>query len=153
MQLNQNPELLHELTTRKPSVTLMRKIFYGNTVTISGRLRGHVGFSQATNTPFQGLAADGNKLAMFGLLRAGFRVCGFIHDELLVLIPEGADYTAAVRQVQQMMADAMQQFCPDIPFVTEYLLADRWYKGLDDQPTDESGRIVPYKNNCLANHG
>ena len=31
--------------------------------------------------------------------------------------------------------------------------ADRWYKGLDDQPTDESGRIVPYKNNYLANHG
>ena len=116
------------------------------------RLRGQVGFSQATNTPFQGLTTDGNKLAMFGLLRAGFRVCGFIHDELLVLIPDGADYTAAVRQVQQILADAMQQFCPDIPFVTEYLLADRWYKGLDDQPTDESGRIVPYKNNCLANH-
>ena len=111
-----------------------------------------MGFSQATNTPFQGLAADGNKPAMFDLLRAGFRVCGFIHDELLVLIPDGADYTAAVRQVQQILADAMQQFCPDIPFVTEYLLADRWYKGLDDQPTDESGRIVPYKNNCLANH-
>jgi len=37
----------------------------------------------------------------------------------------------------------MQQFCPDIPFVTEYLLADRWYKGLDDQPTDESGRVGP----------
>ena len=106
------------------------------------------------NTTDRGIdgAADGNKLAMFGLLRAGFRVCGFIHDELLVLIPDGADYTAAVRQVQQILADAMQQFCPDIPFVTEYLLADRWYKGLDDQPTDESGRIVPYKNNCLANH-
>jgi len=50
-----------------------------------------------------------------------------------------------VRQVQHILADAMQQFCPDIPFVTEYLLADRWYKGLDDQPTDELGRIVPYK--------
>jgi len=36
--------------------------------------------------------------------------------------------------------------------VTEYLLADRWYKGLDDQPTDESGRIVPYQNNRMANH-
>ena len=35
---------------------------------------------------------------------------------------------------------------------SEHLLADRWYKGLDDQPTDESGRIVPYKNNCMASH-
>ena len=69
-----------------------------------------------------------------------------------MLIPDGADYTATVRQVQQILADAMQQFYPDIPFVTEYLLAGRWYKGLDDQPTDEAGRIVPYKNNCLANY-
>ena len=37
-------------------------------------------------------------------------------------------------------------------FDMEQLLADRWYKGLDDQPTDESGSIVPYKNNCMANH-
>ena len=56
-----------------------------------------------------------------------------------------APQPAVVRQVQQIFHD--------IPFVTEYLLADRWYKGLDDQPTDESGRIVPYKNNCLASHG
>ena len=71
----------------------------------------------------------------------------------LLFFSLAADYTAAVRQVQHILADAMQQFFPDIPFVTEYLLADRWYKGLDDQPTDESGRIVPYKNNCLASHG
>ncbi len=25
------------------------------------------------------------------------------------------------------------------------LLVDRWYKGLGDQPTDKSGRIVPYQ--------
>ena len=34
-----------------------------------------------------------------------------------------------------------------IPLVTKYLLANRWYKGLD-----ESGRNLPYKNNCLANY-
>ena len=62
-----------------------------------------------------------------------------------MLIPDGADSTAAVRQVQP--------FCPDIPFVTEYLLTDRRYKDLDDQPTDESVRIVPYNNNCMSNHG
>ena len=68
------------------------------------------------------------------------------------LFPDGADYTAVVRQVQHILTAAMQSFCPDVPFVTEYLLADRWYKGLDDQPIDESGRSVPYKNKCMANH-
>ena len=81
-------------------------------------------------------------------------VVAVVSDDIATIdaVGDGADYTAAVRQVQHILADAMQQFCPDIPFVTEYLLADRWYKGLDDQPTDESGRIVPYKNNCLANY-
>ena len=107
----------------------------------------------AVNPPFVNILSDcPSDLLASWRDRAGFRVCGFIHDELLVLIPDGADYTAAVRQVQQILADAMQQFFPDIPFVTEYLLADRWYKGLDDQPTDESGRIVPYQNNRMANH-
>ena len=123
----------------------MRKIFYGHACTLSGRLRGHVNFTQRANTPFQGLAADGNKLALFRLLRAGYQVCGFIHDEALVLIPHGADYTAAVHQVQQILADAMQELCPDIPIATEYLLADRWYKDVDEQPTDSSGQIVPYR--------
>ena len=42
------------------------------------------------------------------------------------------------------ISDAMQEFCPDIPVETEFLLADRWYKGVDDQPCDAAGRIVPY---------
>ena len=81
-------------------------------------------------------------------------VVAVVSDDIATIdaVGDAADYTAAVRQVQQILADARQQFFPDIPFVTEYLLADRWYKGPDDQPTDESGRIVPYKNNCMANH-
>jgi DNA polymerase I-like protein with 3'-5' exonuclease and polymerase domains len=111
-------------------------------------LRGHVGFSQKANTPFQGLAADGNKLALFRLLRAGFQVCGFIHDEMLILIPDGTDYQAATDQVQQILADAMKELCPDIPICTEYLLADRWYKDVDKQPKDAQGRMVPFTIEC-----
>ena len=142
-QLNSNPELQHALKARQPSRLLMRRIFFGNALTISGRLRGHVGFSQKANTPFQGLAADGNKLALFRLLRAGYQVCGFIHDEMLILIPDGTDYDAAAGQVQQILVSAMQELCPDIPISSECLLADRWYKNVDEQPKDEQGHIVP----------
>jgi DNA polymerase family A len=143
-QLNRNPNLQRAIATKQPSNLLMRRIFFGNALTISGRLRGHVGFSQRANTPFQGLAADGNKLALFRLLRAGFQVCGFIHDEMLILIPEGTDYTAAVDRVKQILASAMQELCPDIPICTEFLLADRWYKDVDEQSRDEKGKIIPY---------
>ncbi|MCE9552871.1 MAG: hypothetical protein K8T91_05785 [Planctomycetes bacterium] len=144
-QLNRNPDLVSDLAAQQSDSTLMRRILYGDALTISGRLRGHVGYTQRANTPFQGLAADGNKLALFRLLRAGFQVCGFIHDEMLVLIPDGVDYVAAVQHVQQILADAMQELTPDIPISTEYLLADRWYKDVDDQPIDGAGRIVPYR--------
>jgi len=143
-QLNSNSDLQRGITAQQPSSLLMRKIFYGSALTLSGRLRGHVGFSQKANTPFQGLAADGNKLALFRLLRDGFQVCGFIHDEMLILIPDGIDYTQAVERVEQILISAMQELCPDIPICTEYLLADRWYKDVNEQPRDEQRRIIPY---------
>ena len=143
-QLNQNPNLDAEISAQEPSSLLMRRIFYGDALTISGRLRGHVGFSQKANTPFQGLAADGNKLALFRLLRAGFQVCGFIHDEMLILIPYGCNHAEAVAQVQEILTDAMQELCPDIPIATEFLVADRWYKDVT-QPYDEQGRICVYR--------
>ncbi|GAF68081.1 unnamed protein product, partial [marine sediment metagenome] len=143
-QLSENPALHREIKSQQPSTLLMRRIFFGSAVTLSGRLRGHVGFSQKANTPFQGLAADGNKLALFRLLRAGFQVCGFIHDEMLILVPDGTDYQAAADQVQQILASAMQELCPDIPIGTEYLLADRWYKDVDQQPRDGQHKIIPF---------
>jgi len=144
-QLNCNPALQHAIAAQEPSNLLMRRIFYGSALAISGRLRGHVGFSQKANTPFQGLAADGNKLALYRLLRAGFQVCGFIHNEMLILIPDGTDYDAAVEQVQKILASAMQELAPDIPIRTEYLLADRWYKDVDEQPRNGQGRIVAFQ--------
>ena len=143
--LNKNPELMADLVARKPSTTLMRRIFFGHALSISGRLRGHVGFSQRANTPFQSISADGNKLALFRLLRAGYQVCGFVHDEVLVLIPDGADYDSTVNQVQQILCKSMQELCPDVPIRCEYLLADRWYKDVDEQPMDSEGRVIPYR--------
>ena len=143
-QLNRNADLQASLNAKQPSLELARRVFWGHALSLSGRLRGHVGFSQRANTPFQALAADGNKLALFRLLRAGFQVCGFIHDEALVLIRDNTDYGNAIAQIEQILADSMREFTPDIPINTEYLLADRWYKDAAEQPIDTSGRIIPY---------
>ena len=143
-RLNGNAVLESAIQNREPSYTLARRIFYGHTATLSGRVRGHVSFPQRMNSPFQGLAADGNKLALFRLLRAGHQVCGFIHDEMLILIPDRSDYDVHVAQVEQILIDSMRELCPDIPIATEFLLGDRWYKDVDDQPCDAAGRIVPY---------
>jgi hypothetical protein len=64
-RLSCNPDLNDALAAEKPSLELSRRVFWGPAVTLTGRIRGHVGFTQRTNSPFQGLAADGNKLALF----------------------------------------------------------------------------------------
>jgi hypothetical protein len=144
-KISRNPSLTDAIRAKIASLDLARRIFWGDAVTISGRLRGHVSFSQRMNTPFQSLAADGNKLALFRLLRHGFRVCGFVHDEMLVLIPDGTDYDAAVARVQEILEGSMRELTPSIPIKTEYILADRWYKDVDEQPRDAQGKIVPYR--------
>ena len=63
---------------------------------------------------------------------------------MLILIPDGTDYDAAVTQVEQIMCSSMQEFTPGIPIETECLLADCWYKDVEEQPKDRQGRIVPY---------
>jgi DNA polymerase I-like protein with 3'-5' exonuclease and polymerase domains len=123
---------------------LARRIFWGSAVTLTGRLRGHVSYTQRANSPFQGLAADGNKLALFRLLRNGLRVCGFVHDEMLILVPDGTDYDAVVARVQEIMRECMEELTAGVPITTEYLLGDRWYKGIDEQPRDEAGHILPF---------
>src|SRR5262249_9415329 len=86
--LNRNPELADALRTRQPGQRLAAGVCDTPVATLTGRIRGRVGYTQARNTPFQGLAADGAALALFDLVREGFRVVGFIHDEVLVELPD-----------------------------------------------------------------
>ena len=52
--------------------------------TRTGRIRAACTYTAARNTPFQGLAADGTKIALYRLKEAGYRVSNFIHDEFVI---------------------------------------------------------------------
>src|SRR4029077_4189500 len=108
--LNRNPELSEALTKRQPSEELAARICHAGVATLTGRIRGRVHYSQARNTPFQGLAADGAALALFALVREGFRVVGFVHDEVLVELPDEGGFVSesVVERVTEIMRRAMQ---------------------------------------------
>jgi DNA polymerase I-like protein with 3'-5' exonuclease and polymerase domains len=112
--------------------------------TPTGRIRGGVGFTAARNTPFQGLAADGAKLAMWELVKAGYRIAAFVHDEFVIELPIQADHTAAAQKVEHICCIAMQQLLGDIPVSCEYALADRWYKAAA-AVTDDTGKLVQWQ--------
>jgi DNA polymerase I-like protein with 3'-5' exonuclease and polymerase domains len=142
--LNQSRRLADRIANREACEELSRDLFFSPVVTLTGRLRGRVGFSQSRNTPFQAIAADGAKLALWELYREGFRVVAFVHDEVLIELPRSAPHTEAANRIDRILCDAMQQLTGSIPIACEYALSDRWYKAAE-AVFDEHGRL------CLWN--
>jgi DNA adenine methylase len=128
--LNQDPELADDLANRRPSKELAARMSLSGVSTLTGRIRGGVTYTQARNTPFQGLAADGAALAMFSLIKAGFRVIGFVHDSFLIELPDLGGYVelATVHKAEALVCDAMHQVLGcDLPVLVESKLSKRWY--------------------------
>lgn len=126
--LNQNPRLRDLIAQRQGGDLLFRELFFSPVVTITGRLRGKVGFSQSRNTPFQGIAADGAKIALWNLFRSGFRVVAFIHDEFLIELPVDSDPTEEASRVARILCESMERLSGSVPISCEYALSERWYK-------------------------
>jgi hypothetical protein len=59
-------------------------------------------FTQSCNTPFSGLAADGAKLALWNLTHVGFRVVAFVHDEIVLEIPENGDHDRDIALINEV---------------------------------------------------
>lgn len=141
-QLNKNQSLrpLIDKYYGIGNAELAKKLFGSQVATPTGRLRGGVTFTQSCNTPFSGLAADGAKLAMYNLYQIGFRLVAFIHDEIVVEVPEDGDLDADARLVDQVMCESMQEVTGDIPIKCECCLSRRWSKGA--APVyDEHGKL------------
>lgn len=122
---------------------------------VSGRTRGGLSGPSAANTLFQGLAADGAKLAVRRLTRAmyldresplyGSRLCVFAHDETIIDIPDlGPDHVdAAAREQSRIMVEAMKVYIPDVEVTAEPALMRYWTKDADKK-LDDKGRLIPW---------
>ncbi len=111
--------------------------------TMTGRLRAATGYCQRHNTIFQGLAADGAKLALWKLWRAGVRVVNFVHDEVIAEVPEDADLRTEAEKIRTLMVAGMKQVVPGLPVRVEYAAMRRWTKKAKPR-FDAAGRLVPW---------
>ena len=123
---------------------------------VSGRVRGMCGFCDGSNTYFQGLAADGVKLALYlvahesycplpdGSLSPLYGCVGgaFIHDEIILEAPITKAAQAAKR-LGQIMVAAMQKYIPDVPIKAEPLIMPRLYKAAEPR-YDAEGNLIPW---------
>ena len=97
-------------------------------VTGSGRIRSGCFYTVAKNTPFQGLAADGAKLALFELLKEGFSIVGFIHDEILLELLSCGQEISNAKRAAQAMVRGMAEVHPSVRIGVEWSLSADWSK-------------------------
>ncbi len=130
IQVNQKGDLHVALHARHGSPELANRLFFTTVATLSGRVRAGVNYTAERNTQFQGLAADGAKLAVARLVLRGFRVVGFVHDEILVELPDEGGYVRrrVVEAVVQHIRLGMQEVTCGVPVECEYALARCWSK-------------------------
>ena len=118
----------------------------------SMRIRGNCGFTQLCNTPFQGMAADAALHALWEVTKLcygdessslfGSRVVIFVHDELVLEVPEAA-VDAVVLALPVVMNHAAKRYVPDVPMTSQATAQYRWSK--DAKHTiDEMGHVTPW---------
>lgn len=126
---------------------------------VSKRIRGGLRFTSASNTLFQGLAADGAKNAVIRMTEEmyldresplfGSRLIVFSHDETILEIPENRDglrgtCTDAGRRQAQIQVEEMSKMCPDMKRIkAEPAFMRRWYK--DAEPVWVAGQLIPWE--------
>lgn len=121
--------LREQVREQIPSPELHRRLFWQSAVTLTGRSRGGVDYGQWRNTQFQGLAADGAKLALWRLLKEGFtRIRAFVHDEVVVGVPAGRGQELGPRIATIMSEEMAKVLDTDLPVGVEWQVGNTWSK-------------------------
>jgi DNA polymerase I-like protein with 3'-5' exonuclease and polymerase domains len=114
----------------------------------SERIRGGCTYTEASNSYFQGLAADAAKAAGYALVREcelrdlrRWRVWNFVHDEVLIRGPED-DVDRALPLAQGVMEREAQLWVPDVRIRTEATVSRVWSKNAE-LIRGADGRIIP----------
>lgn len=120
---------------------------------VSGRLRGGIGYPDCANSYFQGLAADGAKMANNVVSMEcyvvptsplfGSRIVAFVHDELDLEVPEDKAHEAAMRVVS-LMESEMNKVTPNVPNKAVPALSRCWLKDAEEVYRD--GRLICFED-------
>jgi hypothetical protein len=124
-------ELFPMLIRRQAGEDLWNRLFGSSAVTWTGRVRANTSYGQSHNTPFQGPAADGAKLALYRLIREGYRVVAFVHDEFVIEMPDEGGYVSRGRidRITKILCDEMEEVLGGtLPAAVEATLSTCWSK-------------------------
>ncbi len=95
---------------------------------MTGRLRARCSFSAARNNVFQGLAADGAIQALWRLFRQGYRITMFVHDEIVVAVPDNGKGHIHAEMIARTMEEEMAKVLGGMPVATEAFVSATFSK-------------------------
>lgn len=121
-------DLRPNIKDRKGEWKLWKAFFGGIAVTLTGRVRRGVKFTEQMNTQFQGLAADGMKLAIFEMVKRGKRLVATVHDEAVNDVRK-----EIAEKEREEIGEIMKQCMGEVldfavPISVEHKLAECWSK-------------------------
>lgn len=116
----------HVPKTDKGSPELLKEILKESVELKTGRIRSNCSYTEARNTPFQGLAADGAKIAIYRLIKNDYRVVNFIHDEFIIEIPQSSNNSEEGEKIKDIIVKAMTIVVPDVRINAEWKVSDCW---------------------------
>lgn len=121
---------------------------------VSNRIRGDVGFCDASNGYFQGLAADAALAGYWGLAEEaycrtdspmyGSRPLAFCHDEALFAMKRQGLHEAAHR-MRDVFVGRAQAYCPDVILTAAPAAMFRWAKVAGDPIYVKDGRLSSFE--------
>lgn len=126
--IGQNRKIEKTLNESVTGKSVSRVFFPTRAVTLTGRIWSDVSFQQAHNAQFQGLAADGAKLALYRLMREGYRPLLFVHDEVIAEVPDDDTRDMTAASIKRIMVEEMAHVIGDVPVRVEGKFMARWEK-------------------------
>jgi len=118
---------------------------------VTGRARGGMFYTACANNTFQELTAFGAKAAAYDVARAqhikpdsllyGTKTLAFIHDELILEMPEDELLTKRCRELVRVMCKAYNRYTPDVPVSAEATAMRVWSKDAKARH-DAAGNII-----------
>ena len=77
-------------------------------VTLTGRTRGRLPFSQARGAEYLDLADDAAKSALYSVVAAGYRVVAHTEDTILVELPDLDETAGQAEEVQRLAREGAE---------------------------------------------
>lgn len=85
------------------------------------------------------VTADGAKLALWKLFRAGYKIVNFLHDEAIIEVPEDSDLAGHAARIEKLMIAGMKLVVPNVKITVSHAAMDHWYK--DAEAVYEDGKL------------